>query len=207
MGARRYTVLKILPLPDVKSDLCIVEIGSERGEGSTTFLADMAAKLGISFYTVDFDPVRAEEASKICKQFDNPEIAAFHMTGEDFLTNVFPTFGKKIFFLYLDNFDFIYDHIIGLCDKDISRYAELGAVLNNENSKDVHLRQTELALPFTYTGSFILCDDTFKRGHQWDGKCAYAVPFLLSKKWKIIDINEGINRHDDGFVLLQLIPV
>ena len=151
-------------VPTDCTGLCIVEIGSERGEGSTAFLAETASRLGMAFYTIDFDSAQADAATSICARFANPNILAFHMTGEDFLTNVFPKLGKQIFFLYLDNFDFIYDGIVGQCNDLISRYAELGTKMNNENSKDAHLRQAELALPFTYEGSIILCDDTFKRG-------------------------------------------
>jgi hypothetical protein len=197
MGARKFTAVeRILPILP-QEDLCIVEIGSERGEGSTTYLANFAKRHGISFYTVDFDPIQYEAAKQICGD------SAFCMKGEDFLQNVFPTLKKTIAFLYLDNFDFIYDHLVGLVDNQIHRYKDLGVSMNNENSKLVHLHQTQLAEPFMHPQGLILCDDTFRRGQEWDGKCAYAVPYLLSKGWHILEFDSGERHHSHGYDLLS----
>lgn len=201
MGAKKYTCIESITSPPPQG--CIVEIGSERGEGSTTFFTNFAKKHNLSFYTVDFDPQQYKHAAQICASADSPEIQAFNMTGEAFLKDVFPSFNKQIFFLYLDNFDFIYDHLVGLVDNQITAYRNLGVTMNNKNSKLAHLQQTELAEPYMTANGVILCDDTFRRGDEWDGKCATAVPFLLYKGWRIIDSNPGKVRHDHGYVLLQ----
>jgi hypothetical protein len=110
---------------------------------------DFARRYGVSFYTVDFDPAQYENARRICESGNSDtnsvEIKAFCMKGEDFLSDVFPSMNKCIMFLYLDNFDFIYDHLVGLVDNQISTYKNLGVTMNNKNSKLVHLKQTQLA--------------------------------------------------------------
>ena len=203
MGAKKYTCLETLVNVPHQTHACIVEIGSERGEGSTTFFVNFAKKHGVAFYTVDFDPEQYNHAAAICARAGSDNIQAFNMTGEAFLKDVFPSFNKPIFFLYLDNFDFIYDHIVGLVDNQVAAYRALGVTMNNTNSKIAHLQQTELAEPHMDENGIILCDDTFRRGDAWDGKCASAVPFLLYKGWRILDSDPGTRHHDHGFVLLQ----
>lgn len=209
MGARKYTYIETF-IPYIwayrQSNACIVEIGSERGEGSTSYFVEFAKTHGISFYTVDFDPVQYENAKRICEAAtvpDSIEIKAFCMKGEDFLTDVFPSINKQIMFLYLDNFDFIYDHLVGLVDNQIAAYKNLGVTMNNKNSKLVHLKQTQLAEPFFHPHGAVLCDDTFKRKDEWDGKCALAVPYLLSKSWHIVESNPGTIHHCHGYVILK----
>lgn len=210
MGAKKYTFIEKF-IPNLwayrPSNPCIVEIGSERGEGSTRYFVDFARRYGISFYTVDFDPVQYENAKRMCESGDSDtdsvEIKAFCMKGEDFLADVFPSMNKSIMFLYLDNFDFIYDHLVGLVDDQISTYKNLGVTMNNKNSKLVHLKQTQLAEPFIHHHGVVLCDDTFKRGDEWDGKCSLAVPYLLSRGWHIIETDHGTQHHANGYVILE----
>jgi hypothetical protein len=209
MGAKKYTYVKtLIPTIDTyKSEgACIVEIGSERGEGSTSFLANFAKIHEIPFYTVDFDPAQYATADAICRKMDDPNIRAFCMKGEDFFTNVFPSLNNTIAFLYLDNFDFIYDHLVGHVDHQISAYQALGVTMNNRNSKRAHLKQTQLAEPFMHPLGFILCDDTFRRGPEWDGKCAYAIPYLLSREWQIVESDPGSSAPDNGYAVLQRVP-
>lgn len=210
MGARKYTFAeKVIDiLPENRDNLCIIEIGSERGEGSTTYFVNFAKEHHISFYTVDFDPIQSENAATICRSVELPvnvEAKSFCMKGEDFLANVFPSLNKRIVFLYLDNFDFIYDHIIGyqFVNDQICRYNELGTLMNNDVCKEVHLLQATLALPVMSTNSYILCDDTFRKNDKYDGKCGAAVPFLLQNGWDIVEHNDGSASHSDGYYLLS----
>ena len=66
-----------------------VEIGVDRGEGSTRFFADLAEQRGIKFYGVDADPEQIDRARKNLS-VDNvlPEhIKLVADKGEDFLSN------------------------------------------------------------------------------------------------------------------------
>ncbi len=61
----------------------MIEIGSDRGEGSTRWLAEYAAKSERNFYTVDFSPEGFHNAQRSCGT------CAFKGMGEDFLTGNF----------------------------------------------------------------------------------------------------------------------
>ena len=58
----------------------MIEIGSDRGEGSTRWLAEFAARNGRSFFTVDFSPEGYLNGQRACGP------CAFKGMGEDFLS-------------------------------------------------------------------------------------------------------------------------
>ena len=91
-------------LSSVNGNSVFVEIGSERGEGSTSFFANIAKKHNIALHTVDVvDHARTELSTK----FDN---IIWHInTGSVCASDIFPTFDKTISCVYLDNFDYIWD--------------------------------------------------------------------------------------------------
>jgi hypothetical protein len=101
MGAQAYGLIEDIPfLPGE----CVVELGSERGEGSTYYFVEYCGGRGIPFYTVDPDKNDGyTTASQIAR------CHAYCMTGEQFLAEVFPSFGLKIKFAYLDNFDWAWE--------------------------------------------------------------------------------------------------
>lgn len=210
MGAGKFYLIDKLNLPKSRKNLSIVEIGSENGEGSSEFFAKYAKKNNISFYTIDFDKNNYNKAKLICEKFNDSnnkecEIQAYHMKGEYFLENIFPNKKKNIIFLYLDNFDFIFDTIVGKkwVQTVIDNYKKKGELLNNENSITTHYEQMLLAYNYFNDYSFILCDDTFKRKNSdnWDGKCAKVVPYLQKRNWIMLDYNEAQNKHWKGYIL------
>jgi hypothetical protein len=64
-GASAYTILD-----EVRSELdasgVILEIGSDRGEGSTSFLSMLANSTGRHFFSIDFSAEGYSNAQKIC---------------------------------------------------------------------------------------------------------------------------------------------
>jgi hypothetical protein len=60
----------------------MIEIGSDRGEGSTRWLAEFAAKTGRDFFTVDFSDEGYRNAQRACGS------CAFKGMGESFLTGM-----------------------------------------------------------------------------------------------------------------------
>jgi hypothetical protein len=202
MGAKAFQLIK---LPEIKARLkklkgSIVEIGSDRGEKSTQFLNDFAKKHDLDFFTVDIDDEIYKNAVNICGD------KAYQMTGELFLSQYFPK-NKKIGFAYLDNFDFIYEEIIGskVVLGQIENYKKYGIEMNNENSKQTHLEQTKL-IAENYADDYcvILFDDTYlNKNGDLDGKGHYAVEYLLENGWIVIEDNLSI--HTDAwfqFVML-----
>ena len=162
----------------------VIEVGSERFEGSTCFLADFCHRNNLKFYSVDFEIVAHQRAKLI------PNTIAVQMKAEDFLKNIFPK-DERICFAYLDGFDYIFDEIkdtkavIG----QIDTYKQYGLELNNENSKKSHLEIARLLLDFVADKCFVMFDDTWGVNGAFEGKGGYAVPFLLENGFKVIEQN------------------
>jgi hypothetical protein len=174
MGDCAYTLVR-----DLDTDWSfgsIVEVGSERGEGSTAFFEEFAKQKGTPFFSVDMDIAPHEAAKAICGA------RAYRMTGERFFAEEFHKFGLNIHFLYLDNFDWSWGGDEGkqIQDAQSVDYTRNGLVLNNANSQLAHCVQAALATQFMPKG-YILFDDTWKDGDQWTGKGGTAVPMLLNR--------------------------
>lgn len=189
-GAFRLPNLELIPG-------CILEIGSERGEGSTGYLANLALERKERFITVDPDPEVYQRVSKV--------VHAYQMTGEQFMKGVFPDFGENVAFAYLDNFDWIWKGFEeeSFIIKQVKDYKKRGVELNNTNSQKAHLRQSELINDFTFEGALILFDDTWPTGDGYDGKGGTAVPYLLENGWT--DFLHSTPQKEDmqGFVLMR----
>lgn len=199
MGASRYSLIeKVMPY---YKDGVVLEIGMERGEGSTTFFNEFCRNSGLKFYSVDFDPIPRQSVQ------DLDWVIPVTMTGEDFLLNYFKEKNQKVFFAYLDNFDYIFEHIRG--NQQIinqqNRYKEFSLDMddNNHSSHRAHLLQTVLIdVDFAAESCFFLFDDTWYANERWNGKGALAVPYLLSKNYQIITKSPDYGVYYEGFVLL-----
>jgi hypothetical protein len=194
-----YENLGILGLR-FEPDECILEIGSERGDLSTGYLRDLAAKYNVPFYSVDFN-------RSIYDNIKNwREVNAYNMKGEDFLRDLFPSFKRYIRVAYLDNFDWRWRS--DTSDEGHAKftkkfYEPYGLVCNNTNSQLAHREQVELIVEFTRKESVVLIDDTWLSHDGMDGKGGMAVPFLLNHGFSLL--NELVPKEEDhdGFVLLQ----
>jgi len=179
MGARQYTIARDIQF---KSGEVAVEIGAERGEGSTEYLRQTVPKL----YSIDVMPTIE---------------GVIKAKGEDWLTD-FPK-GEKIKFAYLDNFDYIppgYENQ-GWIHAQQRDYATIGLEMNNGNSMATHLAQAKLveanAAPFCE----ILIDDTFMENGSYSGKGGTAVPWLLDNGYELI--NEIAPTFTGGYAHLK----
>jgi hypothetical protein len=201
MGANKYSLIEKV-MQYYKGGI-VLEIGMERGEGSTIFLNDFCKKNNLEFYSVDFDPNQLLSVQSL------DWVIPVTMTGEEFLLNHFKEKNKKIFFAYLDNFDYIHDHIRGhqqIIDQQ-KRYKLYGLDMDDDNhsSNRAHLLQTVLIdIDFAAESCFFLFDDTWRwrENEKWYGKGALAVPYLLSKDYKIIEKSHDDYNNYNGFVLL-----
>ncbi len=174
MGARAFTLLALYK-PDPGY---LVEVGSDRGEGSTAWLYDYAQRTGLSFLTADIDPVRVESADKLAPG------SARHMEGQDLLRKTEP-----ISVAYLDGFDIIPDggDDAGFILDQRERYRVLGHPFGNRFSHAAQLAEAEALEPRTTPRCAVICDDTFEGPNGWEGKGAKAVPFLLDKGFRVTD--------------------
>ena len=188
MGARAYKIIEQLS-QYITND--IVEIGSERGEGSTLYFKSFSKDKN-NFYTVDFDNTIYKNAKNIVGA------NAYHMTGEKFLEEEYPKLSGKISFAYLDNFDYIFPEIEGrnFIRKQIEQYKEYGVQMNNDNSKLAHLNQAKLIDKYAADACFILFDDTYiDHTGEYSGKGGTAIMWLLENGWKIMNKKEGAFRR------------
>jgi hypothetical protein len=184
----------------------VVEIGSERGGGSTAYLYEFCKKNRLKFYTVDFEEGAYERAKKICGE------NAYFMSGQWFLDKVFPEFDEKIGFAYLDNFDYQFRHIVGKgwILEQIELYKSIGLEMNNYNSKMHHLEQVKKIAKLSTDNCLIMLDDTWEVKYSgskygeacYDGKGGFAVSYLLSHGFEIFSKTENAPPRA-SFVLMR----
>lgn len=165
MGARAYILID--SWKPLKDDV-VIEIGSERGEGSTEYLKNYCNDNDLDFYSVDINPsidgvIKADGATWL------------------------KSFQGTIGFAYLDNFDYIFDHIK---DEDwvkeqIRDYKSLGIDMNNDNSENAHLEQAKLVHKNSRIGTEILFDDTWMQADKYYGKGAKALDFLKNNGYEV----------------------
>jgi hypothetical protein len=182
LGARAYTLVEHYA-SSIRAS--IVEIGGERGEGSTSFLRRFAEQRGVRFHTVD--------------------MVNTGMTGEAWLRRVFPTLNERIAFAYLDNFDWTFETFKNepWLLEQVADYAKAGIAMTNANSMAVHLEQTQLIEPFAADDCAILFDDTWQLPDgPWTGKGGTAIPWLLSRGWRVLETVRPSPEPLDGFALV-----
>lgn len=182
-----------------------VEIGVDRGEGSTRFFADLCLDRGVDFYGVDVDADQINRAADNLK-VDNrlpDHIKLVHARGEQFLEHLDPN--VKVSLAYLDNFD--WDYWLGGAEESFvagqkQRYRDLMNIeMTNLSSQQTHLLQAILLMRRMTENSIIVCDDTWYHPHEgvFIGKCSAAVPFLLLQGYRLLN-NEGY-RQNSGVIM------
>ncbi len=117
-----------------------VEIGSDRGEGSTQWLDAMAADHNKKLITVD---VSSKAKSRWETTFVNTEFVV--QPGADWAKN-FAQSHTDIDVLYLDNFDYIWDinDVRPAIQLQMAEYAERGVAMTNQACQIEHLAQLML---------------------------------------------------------------
>ena len=179
-------------------DGVFVEIGSDKGDGSTLPLANMAKTLGQRLITVD---IEQHIKGKLQYRYPNDPIIdnidCVCAQGSQWAQEIFPNLKLSVACLYLDNFDWDYgDSQWGhLIQEQQQEYAKLGYEMTNFNSQLEHLKQMIALLPYMAESSIIVCDDTYTWNSCWVGKCGAVVPLLQLHGYTIIE-------KDDSAVML-----
>ena len=185
-----------------------VEIGVDRGEGSTKFFVDLAEKRGVKFYGVDADPgqiARANSTMSIAGALP-ARVSLVAAKGEDFLLNWRTnTPDEKISLAYLDNFD--WDYWLGQQEESFvpiqkQHYRDTMKVeMLNLNSQLTHLTQTIRMLPLMADNSIIVCDDTWYHPNEgiFIGKCSAVIPLLLVSGYSLL--HHSGYRQNSGAIL------
>lgn len=200
-----------------------LEIGLDRGEGSTKFFSDLASKKSVNFYGVDADHSQVERArlglsvtgqaileangSLRMETQDLPaHVKLFHAKGEDFLAQFKKNnLDEKFSLVYLDNFDWDY-----WCNREPEPFVAgqkqhyrdyMKIEMTNMHSQMTHLVQAIRLLPLMTERSIIVCDDTWYHPDEgvFIGKCSAVIPYLLLNGYKIFN-NQGY-RQNSGAIL------
>mmetsp|Transcript_45914 Transcript_45914/g.144042 ORF Transcript_45914/g.144042 Transcript_45914/m.144042 type:complete len:379 (-) Transcript_45914:31-1167(-) len=217
-----YRILLDL-VEDLDRDGSFVEIGSDRGEGSTAFLWSLSSQLGSDFFSVDFSQEGYENARRVCSECAHREL------GEQFLKENFPNLSNfgRVSFAYLDNYDWIwagehpdsYKHVYPtmISDHDLSQYKfkmrkeyeQQGLTLNNQKSQEAHLEQAKVVDRLCTDRCIILFDDTFQiGGGRYSGKGGAALRYLLEgNRFEVIMQSSPSAPSYDGFVMVRKLAV
>lgn len=181
----------------IKSFLCdynnlsFVEIGSERGTGSSHRLAKLCKKNGWKFVTVDPDEGVSAGAKEIVKKID-AEFEAIKELGEVYLQN---HSGKDIGVCYLDAFDIVTDWPHK--QSSVETYKKRNVEITNEAAYKMHYDASVNVCTKIVHGGFVCFDDVWlDKSNVWQGKGKTAIPFLLSNGYKIVS-------YKDNSLLLQ----
>lgn len=173
------------------ADTMVIEIGSDRYEGSTDFLGAYAESRGLDFYSVDIDP---SEAQNRCR---SQHIRWQRGLGSEWCKNVLPALGKKISVLYLDNFDYDWNvketgNWRDIINKQKQQYHDrFGIEMTNQNCQTEHARQMLACLPFMADQAVVMLDDTYTYNECWIGKGGPTVILLLAMGWRIQTVPQG----------------
>jgi hypothetical protein len=189
VGARAYRYLSLYdPAPGV-----LVEIGSERGEGSTVWLSRYAKRCGLRFYTADIDPDTHRAARRITP-------GARLARGRDLLRKL----RSPVSVAYLDGFDWIpqgREHVPWIADQR-ARYHELGYHLTNEDCQHEHLHEAKALAERAADRCAVIADDTWLDENEWTGKGGLAVPYLIGEGFEVVD-HAGCQDESLGYVVMR----
>jgi hypothetical protein len=173
----------------------LLEIGSERGEGSTAILGSIAHNSNKILHSVDIDKTLISYNTQ--KHTSNP-IKFYNLKGEDFLDQ---NNHLKFSIVLLDNFDWNW-HPLDTPDwiqNQITDYKNIyNLEMNNLNSQKTHLIQSIKLTNMLADQCIIVCDDTWVLDNQgiYCGKCGAAIPYLLS-------LGFSINHEPWGVILIR----
>lgn len=172
--------------------LLFVEIGSERGGGSTYYLNSLAKQSGNNFITIDIDPV-----------YLHASITSATMSGEEWVEQHLPLLKTpKIGLVFLDNFDWIdrpTEVRNGTASPEvysaIEEYEKKHLKLNNVNSALSHLRQIKGMLSYLHDKCVIMFSDTWFNYtlDTFEGKGAGAVYLLMTEGFNVVSASNKSN--------------
>lgn len=159
-----------------------VEIGSDRGEGSTAWLDALAAEHSKKLITVD---ISGKARGHLESKLTNTEFVV--QSGSDWADD-FAHNSTDIDVLYLDNFDYIWDinEVRPAIQIQMADYASRGTPMTNQACQIEHLKQLMLLYPCLTSTAVVAFDDTYCYNDCWIGKCGPAVVYLLACGWEVV---------------------
>ncbi len=185
--------------PFIKKGLTVVEVGSERGGGSTHTLAKFCQKHKLNLITIDPNKDTHRSAKRLLSKFNNKGFQAINAKGEEYLCS----YNKgDILLAYLDGFDVVIrEHTHK--PSTIAAYQRQGIDLlkdGNKISAKVHLQATLCVEKNLVHGGMIAFDDSWHANEGWQGKGKTAIPYLIDQGFKLINSKER-KRKSHSIVL------
>ena len=164
-------------------DTIFLEIGSDRYEGSTEYLANLAQSCGAEMHSVDI----VENAQKRLKHLP----VQWHVQwGSDWCKDKLPKIQKKVSCLYLDNFDYIWDITLPESERSVEQknwYRNvLGIPMHNQTCQVEHMKQIVNIFPYLTNDAVVAFDDTYTANDCWIGKCGPVVVWLLAHGFELV---------------------
>jgi hypothetical protein len=169
----------------------LLEIGADRGEGSTAVLGKIACNNDKILHSVDMDQ---QIISENVRKYVADPIMFYNLMGEDFLDQ---NSHLKFSVVLLDNFDWNWTPLetaVWIGDQ-ISNYKNnYNLEMNNLNSQKTHLMQCIKLTNMLADQCIIICDDTwFLHEHGiYLGKCGAAIPYLMSLGFSLSHERNGV---------------
>lgn len=169
----------------------VLEIGSDRFEGSSYYFADLAVQHDMDFITVDLDAGALDRARRNIPA-ENLSCCEFVCAEAQSWTSAFGSRNKKIKVLYLDNFDWDWstNQHTEMIEQQKRQYAGYGIVMNNLNCQTAHLAQMVNLLPSMSSTCLVCVDDTYEYNGIFIGKGGAVVPYLLSQGFGMLAARE-----------------
>lgn len=169
----------------------IVEIGSDRWEGSTAYFADLANTHATRIITVDLDPGAYPRIVKTVNK-DHLERLEFVCADARDWCQRFDQKSREIKVLYLDNFDWDWEPDQPTEDirKQQAWYRKMGLEMTNLNCQISHLDQMVSLMPCMSLRSVVCIDDTYKYHDVYIGKGGAVVPYLMTQGYQILQSGE-----------------
>ena len=157
----------------------MVEIGSERGHGSTALLAAMCKANGFDFVTVDVDPKISGDARALLRDISH-DFHAVCEYGEAFLEKT-----ERVFHMaYLDAFDFW--HAEHPAERKAA-YASRGTEITDDNAAAMHLACAKALKRSLAIGGYVCFDDVLTGAPEWKGKGRDAIPWLIANGFELLE--------------------
>lgn len=159
----------------------IIEVGSERTDGSTTWLKTLAQWRDVPFYTIDMNAEAYRRAYEVTRGHG----LAVHGRAEIVLAD---WSDRPPSFVFLDGHDWPYTWCEGAdwaTRLESEVYAPLGLAVTREASQQSHRDVSEVINRAGWS-TVAVFDDTWPTpSGGWDGKGGTAVPYLLERGWRI----------------------
>jgi cephalosporin hydroxylase len=167
----------------------IVEIGSDRFEGSSYYFADLANQCGMKFITVDLDTGAVGRARREIPAEWLPNCEFVCAEAIEWTKN---TALKNIKVLYLDNFDWDWstNRQSEMIEQQRHWYSTQGITMSNLASQTSHITQMVNLLPHMSTQCVICVDDTYEYNGVFIGKGGAVVPYLLGQGFDLVEASD-----------------